>query len=209
MSSIFNVNPDPDYPVLSGPGFVQHTCQPYNVQQQQQFYYNGQSVMPTFQQPNMMDSRRYDMPQQQPVMPVQQSAPTYGFNQLVENTRRNDAPAMTQNPWAVQPIAQPQQQPMMMPQPEPYIQPYDPRYSAIYQCHPSFDKKQGVWGTQEVYNPIMPPTVNWGAAPAAVPSQVPQYGYMTSQAMPTMQYPQVQQPIQQNWAEIAMQNWKK
>lgn len=209
MSSIFNVNPDPDYPVLNGIGFSQHTCQPYNVQaQQQQFYYNGQSVMPTFPQPNMMDSRRYDVPQQ-PMMPQASQAPTYGFNQLVENTRRNDVPAVPQNPWAVQPTTQPQQPMMMMPQPETYVQQYDPRYSAIYQCHPSFDKKAGVWGAQEVYNPVMPPTVNWGSAPSAVPSQVPQYGYMTSQPMPVMQYPQVQQPIQQNWAEIAMQNWKK
>jgi hypothetical protein len=164
--------------------------------------------MPTFPQPNMMDSRRYDAPQQPMMMPQASQTPTYGFNQLVENTRRNDVPVVPQNPWAVQPTAQPQQ-PMMMPQPETYVQQYDPRYSAIYQCHPSFDKKAGVWGVQEVYNPVMPPTVNWGSAPSAVPSQVPQYGYMMSQPMPVMQYPQVQQPIQQNWAEIAMQNWKK
>ena len=205
MSNIFNVNPDPDYPVLTGPGFIQHTCQPYNVQPQyqQQFYYNGQSLYPQ-QQPNPMDSRRYDAPPQ----PIQSGTPTYAFNQLVEATRRTDTTQPnTQNPWAQQPVQPVQQQQMVQPvpfqqMPAPVDPNYyqsgccDPRYSAIYTCHPSFDKKQGVWGDQEVYNPILPPTVNWGAAPV-VPTNVPQYGYIQSQ--PMMPYPQIQQPVQQNW----------
>jgi hypothetical protein len=84
---------------------------------------------------------------------------------------------------------------------------YDPRYSALYTCHPTFDKKQGVWGNQQVYSNLVPPTVNWGAQAPVIPQNVPQYGYVNSQPMP--QFPQAQavQPIQPTWEEIAKQNW--
>ena len=212
--SIFNVNPDPDYPVMDGPGFIQHTCQPFgcNGSAQQQFYYNGQTIQPApmpqqscgFNQPQF-DSRRYDA--QPTAMP--QSTPTYGFNQLVETTRRNQgAPTQTpqpSNPWGVQ-----NQQPAMIPAPQQesyYPAAYDPKYSALYTGHPKIDSKQSVWGNQEVYSPIMPPTVNWGSQAPVVPQYVPQYGYMNSQPI---QYPQaMQQPIQQNWEEIAKHNFVK
>ena len=211
--SIFNTNPDPDYPVSGGPGFIQHTCQPYNVPNpmQQQFYYNGQSVQPVQQAPTFgfaqqTDSRRYDA--QPTAMP--QSTPTFGFNQLVESRRNQPAPVpQNQNPWAVQSVSQPVQ-PMMVPAPQETYCPsmYDPKYSSLYQCHPGFDKKQGAWGTQELYTTITPPTVNWGASAPVIPQNVPQYGYMNSQPMP--QFPQAQstQPIQLSWEEIAKQNWK-
>lgn len=215
--SIFNTNPDPDYPVNGGPGFIQHTCQPYNIPtMQQQFYYNGQSVAPVQQTPTFgyqqpqTDSRRYDA---QPTA-VPQSTPTFGFNQLVESRRNMPAPVQTPtqptNPWAVQPVAQPAQ-PVMIPAPQQeayYPSMYDSKYSSLYTCHPGFDKKQGAWGTQELYTTITPPTVNWGASAPVIPQNVPQYGYMNSQPMP--QFPQATsaQPIQPSWEEIAKNTWK-
>ncbi len=225
---IYNTNPDPDYPVLSGPGFAQHTCQPYTavIPNQQQYFYNGQTVM----QPvgGVADSRRYDAPAPQisamgaaPVQPT--PAPTYGFNQLVESTRRNQgapvqtAPVAQTNPWAVQPAAQPATIPAPTYATQPvnpnggyyYSSMNDPRYDALRTCHPSVDKKQGVWGVQETYAPVVAPTVNWGAA-SVVPNNVLQYGYVNSQPMVT--YPQISttpQPIQPSWAEIAEANFGK
>ena len=217
--SIFNPNPDPDYPVSGGPGFIQHTCQPYNVPNpmQQQFYYNGQNVQPvqqapTFgyqQNPQQLDSRRYDA--QPTAMP--QSTPAFGFNQLVESRRNQPAPApvaqQPTNPWAIQPNTQPTQPMIPAPQQNTYCPSmYDARYSSLYTCHPSFDKKQGVWGNQELYTTITPPTVNWGAQAPVVPQNVPQYGYVNSPSMPTFPQAPVAQPIQPSWDEIAKQTWK-
>lgn len=225
--SIFNQNPDPDYPVLTGPGFIQHTCQAPTYGQPQQFYYNGQSVMPVQPagypvQPTFgYDSRRYDMPAQ-PVMQatpvVQQPQQSFGFNQLAEASRRNmtvpvqptpaTAPsAAPVSPWAAQPMPQPQAVPQY-PVTAQVPAAYDPRYSAIYNLHPQFDKKKGVWGNQEMTTPCMPPIVNWGAQP-----EVPQYGYgypAQPQPIPVYQYPQqVQQPVVQDWYQIAKANFGK
>ena len=216
--SIFNVNPDPDYPVMDGPGFIQHTCQPYGNMMggmQQQFYYNGQTAQPImpsapYGMPSQqLDSRRYDA--QPTAMP--QSTPSFGFNQLVETSRRNQGtPAQMQqpvSPWSgIQPNTQQIPQPVIPTQQQETYYPsaYDPRYSALYTCHPKVDTKQSAWGNQEVYSPVMPPTVNWGAQPTVVPQYVPQYGYMNSQPI---QYPQsnMTQPIQQSWEEIAKNNF--
>lgn len=225
--AIFNPNPDPDYPVLNGPGFIQHT---YNqpLAQQQQFYYNGQAVVPTMvpAQPampmmgnmNPMDqSRRYDAQPTPMMVPAQQPQQTFGFNQLAEQSRRNmttipnptpqpaQTPAVVASPWSVQ--TQPAQVPAMTPQFAPQqAQPasmYDPRYSAIYNCHPSIDRKSGVWGVQEVYTPCMAPSVNWNAMQTTAPAQYPQMTYPA-----VYQYPQqVQQPMQTNWEQIAKQTW--
>lgn len=209
--SIYNVNPDPDYPVTNTMGFIQHTTQPMQAYSES-YYYNGQTFAPTmpYQQQynvNPMDSRRYDAPVPQQVMAAPQPQVTYGFNQLVES-RRNDAPPV-QNPWAVQPTAQAPMQPAPIPQAQGYYQPvYDPNYNAAYaQQHPSFDPKQGVWDNPGVYTTVTMPTVNWGAQPGPVPANVPQYGYMES--APMIQYPPVQQPVALNWAERAESIWGK
>jgi hypothetical protein len=221
--AIFNSNPDPDYPVLNGAGFAQHT---YNQQQmgQQQFYYNGQNVTPmTYQQPvptmqvmPMDQSRRYDAPvsawgnpQPQP-QPAPQSA--FGFNQLAEQSRRNMPtlpapqvqPTQQVSPWAVQ--TQPTQ-PTIPVQPQ-FVAPqpagtYDPRYSAIYQLHPSIDRKAGVWGVQEVHTPMMSSAINWNAQPPQVPAAYPQMTYPVTYQYPT----QVQQSTVENWEQIAKQTW--
>ena len=223
--SIFNTNPDPDYPVNSGPGFIQHTCNYGQIAQQQQptFYYNGQQVMPGYQQQpatffgQQPDSRRYDAPQtpQMPAPMMMQPQQSFGFNQLVEDSRRNQPPVQPMMPpqpqqsaWGVQPTSQvPQiayQQPMPVIQEQAYIPSMNPNYSALYTLHPSFDKKHGVWGNTELMTPIPQPTVSWGAAPSVIPSNVPQYGQMNSMAYPS----QVQPQTQTNWEQIARTNFQ-
>ena len=219
MSNIFNPNPDPDYPVPNAIGFIQHTYQ--NVAPPQQFWYNGQQLVPQ----NGLDSRRYDgIPQATPQNVVPQMAPQqYGFNQLVESRRAMQAPAQVnvQNPWAVQsttqaPQAVQSQVPMPMPMPTNTYYPsmQNPEYNALCNCRINIDKTTDAWGNREMYSTITPPTVQWGAAPAAVPQNVPQYGYMYSQPLtqqPQMTYPQPQltQPITQDWATLAAQNFAK
>ena len=226
--AIFNPGVDPDYPVPSV-GFVQHQCQPQQQLCQQQYYYNGQYVMPTYQQtsawgaPNtqtLADSRRYD------AVPTMTSAPQmamgqqqqFGFNQLAEQTRRNmgfipnpqpaqQAPA---SPWAQQvqqPVPQ-QQVAYVMPtmQQPTCIQP-DDRYYALASTHPSFDKSQGVWNTQAATTVQPVPVVNWGAAQQQ-PMQYPGFQQNAGQVPMMMAYPtQVAQPMHQNWEQIAQQNF--
>lgn len=210
--SIFNTLPDPDMPVLNGAGFQQHICQPQGQMASQQFYYNGMQTQPiqsapapTFgfnQQPT--DSRRYDAPAQQsmPVSPWSQQPtqpqPTFGFNQMVEQSRRDMMVAPTQpapTPWSIQPQTTVVAQAPMCPAQ------YDPRYSAVYNCHPSFDKKQGVWGNTDVTLPVTAPTVNWNA-PVQQPVQQPaQQGYVS------ITYPMTAQPMQEDWMEIVRKNF--
>lgn len=212
--SIFNVNPDPDMPVLSGPGFAQYTYQPYTQNAgAQQFYYNGATLQPAYQPQTQpmgypTDSRRYDAP-----TPALSSIPQQqqiGFNQLVES-RRTQTGQPGGNPWAVQGMQQQQmQQPQQMqvqyvPVPAPAVQTvtYPAGYSALCSCHPSFDKKKSAWGDQQVYNPLPAPMVDWSGV-AAQPMQT-QYAYN----VPQMTYPQpvMTQPVQQSWEEIAQQNF--
>lgn len=225
--SIFNTNPDPDYPVLNGPGFIQATYQQYNnpymqAAGAQQYYYNGQYLQPMYQpmhQPGFpVDSRRYDAPTTP--IPTQQPQQTFGFNQFAESRRNQVNPPVT-SPWAVQTIQQPQPvMPVMQPQqfaapqtqvttvtyPSAYLTTNNP-YPALTTCHPSIDKTNA-WGDPKVYNPMPAPMVNWGNVgmqPVQVAPQ--QCGY----ALQTMTYPQpvMTQPIQQNWEEIAKQNFPK
>ena len=224
--AIFNPGVDPDYPVPSI-GFVQHQCQPQQqLYQQQQYYYNGQQVMPAYQPqqstwgaPAMADSRRYDaVPGMAPapqMMPAQQQ---FGFNQLAEQTRRNMGFIPNQQPAQqapVSPWAQQAQQPapqqvayaMQPVQQQPtYVQPYD-RYAALAMTHPTFDKSQGVWNTQTPASVQPIPNVNWGAAqqqPMQYPSMQPNAVVVPA----VMMYPQqAAQPIQQNWEQIAQQNF--
>lgn len=214
--AIFNTNPDapnPDAPVLDGRGFIQHTCQAPQViaAQQQQYYYNGMSSQPVMPQqsgvgynmPAQTDSRRYDAPPTPaPVSPwaQQQQQPTFGFNQMVEDSRRNlMTPPQQQpaSPWVVQPV------PQSIPTPQPqyvYASQYDPRYSALYTCHPSFDKKSGAWGNTDVTQPCVPPTVNWNAQPA--PTAVAQ----TPQGYVSITYPITNQPFQTDWLDLVNRN---
>lgn len=222
--AIFNSNPDPDFPVMNGPGFIQHTCNPYPQQvQQQQFYYNGQVVQPIMQPQMQMNggvgqSRRFDA-QPSPMAPTMPQA-SYGFNQLAEQSRRNmvtvplqpaQQPVMMQpvqtqpqpmqtSPWAIPTQQQVQYQQFVPQQPDTTTM-YDPRYSAIYQCHPSIDRKQGVWGNTEVCVPCMTPVVNWNGQPFATQQQTITY---------TTTYPQqVVQPMQTTWEQSAKQIWGK
>lgn len=208
--SIFNVNPDPDYPVLNGPGFIQYTYQNpvYANAGAQQFYYNGQSLAPSgYQQPTMgfqMESRRYDAPaptfQQQAQQPQQ-----YGFNQLVES-RRTQGSA---NPWAAQSVQQPQPQfgqPQGFGQFQAPVQPmsYPVECSALCTCHPSFDRKNA-WGDQQAWNPTPAPIVNWNGVASQQMNNGPQYNY----GAPAMTYPTqpMTQAVQPSWEEIAKQNF--
>lgn len=213
--AIFNVLPDPDEPVLDGYGFGRHTCQQPQAPQQQQFYYNGQVVTPApqptfnYNMPAQADSRRYDAPAptvaspwaQQPAAP--QSA--LGFNQLVEDSRRYQATQPVQqqpSPWTIQP-QQAVQAPVPV-APAMYPSQYDPKYSAVYNCHPSFDKKAGVWGNTDVTQPCVAPTINWNAAqpqPVAQPQTAP--GYVS------ISYPITTQPMQEDWMEIVRKNFPK
>jgi len=212
--SIFNVNPDPDYPVLNGPGFIQYTYQNpvYANAGAQQFYYNGQSVAPSGyqqqpQQPMMgfqMESRRYDAPA--PTLQQQAQPQQYGFNQLVESRRTQGAV----NPWASQSVQQPTQQfaqPQSFAQFQAPVQPmtYPVECSALCTCHPSFDRKNA-WGDQPVYNPTPAPVVNWNGVSAQPMNNGPQYNYNSA---PTMSYPvqPMTQAVQPSWEEIAKQNF--
>lgn len=214
--SIFNVNPDPDYPVLTNAGFSQYTYQsPYNVSAgAQQFYYNGQTLAPSgWQQPAQqpmggypMESRRYDAPVPTMTPQPQQSPVQYQFNQLVES-RRVQQTAPVQNPWAGQTMQQPVQQfAPIQPTVQTVTYPAD-GYSALCTCHPTFDRKN-VWGDQQVYNPVPAPPVNWSGV-AAQPMQQQQYQYANQ--VPVMQYPTqpIAQPVQQSWEELAKQNFGK
>lgn len=201
--SIYNQNPDPDYPVLNGPGFIQHTCQPY-AQVQQQYYYNGQYAQP-IQQP--MDSRRYAAPAQ-PTFATPtpaQPQPTFGFNQLAEESRRNMSPIQPQqaqaSPWSVPTAAQQVQQQYLAPTPAIPQPTYDPRYAALYQYNPTFDKKSGVWNNSDVCNPYVAPAVNWGAAEIPVPAQPQQFQYQQPVFSPA------QPQMQQDWEMIAKTNF--
>lgn len=225
--SIFTPNPDPDYPVSGGPGFAQHTCNYGQVQQQQpQFYFNGQTVSPVAFQPQVqtswfgqlqqpVDSRRYDSQPvqiQQPVN-VPAPAPTLGFNQLVEESRRNQqpvapAPVQQQSMWGVQPSSQVQQCTYQAPQFNPapsYTPAMNPDYSALYTLHPSFDKKHGVWGDTALMTPVAQPTIQWGAAPSVTPTNVPPYGQMNSIAYPS----QIQPNVSTNWEQLALRNFNQ
>lgn len=216
--SIFNVNPDPDYPVLTSAGFSQYTYQtPYNnAAGAQQYYYNGQTIAPSgWQQPQPMggypmESRRYDAPvqqpfAQQPMIPQPQQQVQYQYNQLVESRRVQQA-APVQNPWGGQTVQQPVPQFTPAQPIAPTVTTYpSTEYSALATCHPTFDKKNA-WGDQQVYNPVPAPVVNWSGV-AAQPMQQFQY----ANQIPAMQYPTqpMAQPVQQSWEELAKQNFGK
>lgn len=209
--SIYNTNPD--YPT-DGVNFLMYTSQPQAQVGAQQFYYNGQNVVPVVPnpQPNygyqQQDSRRYDMP----VVPTPAPAPQpqqYALNQLVES-RRNQQPQQV-NPWAVPTYQQAQAQMQYQPQPMPQPVFQTVQYTAgaslapnLASCNPTFDRKNA-WGEQQPYNPMTVPTVNWNAVQQPAPAPVQQYGYVIQPvAYPVQQIPQAIQP---NWEEIAKRNW--
>lgn len=232
--SIFNVNPDPDWPVLSGPGFVQATYQPYNQPMgAPSYYYNGMTVVPTTPQVGVQpDSRRYDTQSpayqqnamfQQPVFqqPVAQQPQTFGFNQLAESRRTQTTAPAVMNPWAVQTVQQ--VQPVM----QPVVQQFVPQtqvttvsypvtfgagspYAALSACHPMINKKNA-WGEQQVYNPTPAPVINWANVGVQTAPQQCTYALQPMAQQPQMTYPQpvFQQPVQQSWEELAKQNFCK
>ena len=213
--AIYEVNPD--YPVPGQP-FQLYQCpevrnNPAN-QSQLAYWYNGQSLTPTYPptlsggnqgyqgmaQP--MDSRRYDAPQQPMMqMPQQQQPAQLGFNQLAESRRfAGQQPAQpqiqtiagTQNPWAVQTTSAPVQTS------NPYVASMMPQLSS----HLTFDRSTA-WGDQPSYNVPIPPQINWGSQPQQpVAQQQPQ---MVAPVYPVQQS---NVPPVQNWEAIAAENWK-
>jgi len=85
---------NPDYPIASGAGFIQHTYKPFEQQHQNEyFYYNGMGAVNPFDNNNTMADSRRNMgyPQQQygcygaPMsMPMPMSAqPNFSNNQTI------------------------------------------------------------------------------------------------------------------------------
>ena len=210
--AILNATQDPEYRP-SPAGFAQHT---YAAQQQympQQYYWNGQAIQPVFQQQTVgaEPSRRNDAPPQPTV-----AAPTLGFNQLAEQSRRNMMPMpqqqpqvqfqaqqqvapQTTSPWA----AQPQQQMPTMPVYGQQMASCNPEYSALYNFSTQLDRKQSVWDTTTTYTPVVAPVVNWAQAQQAPQMPAPQVTYLMCAAYPA----QVQQPMQPNWEQMAKINF--
>lgn len=219
---------NPDYPTTNTGGFLMHTYQ-QPQQNNDMFYYNGAGVVNPFA--TNMDSRRNmytgygNMPtmtaQTTPVVSEQQVMPfsTYpagsgvtapqtmnvGFNALAES-RRNCLPvANNTNPWATT-AQQPVQTPMCNPM---YMTPqygYGPMQTcnALYgETINGFDKKSGAWDNMYT-NPraVAMPNIDWNAMQHNQMMQQ-QFQYQGIPQYPVAAYPQTNM----TWKEIAERNW--